>query len=33
VRKLVSQPFIIFYRAKPEESRVDIYALLAWRTR
>jgi len=24
VRKLVSQPFIIFYRAKPEEGRVDI---------
>ena len=24
VRKLVSRPFVIFYRAKPEEARVDI---------
>jgi toxin ParE1/3/4 len=30
VRKLVFGPFIIFYRAKPEEARVDI--LRYWRT-
>ena len=24
VRKLVSRPYIIFYRARPEENRVDI---------
>jgi addiction module RelE/StbE family toxin len=24
VRKLVSKPFLIFYRARPEEGRVDI---------
>ncbi len=24
VRKLVSRPYIIFYRAKPEQGRVDI---------